>query len=98
MSQYKELQKNVSRVILSIGDIVVDNIGGHIGILTRRTRHIDMIEDDVFVWEVKWLNNVAKEFYEVSPMSTRLEEEGLKLSIVIGTYEWHSIDGGTFEL
>ena len=34
MSQYKELQKNVSLVILSIGDIVVDNIGGHIGILT----------------------------------------------------------------
>jgi hypothetical protein len=34
----------------------------------------------------------------MSPMNTILEEEGLKLSIVIGTYDWHSITGGTFEL
>ena len=26
-----------------------------------------------------------------------LEEEGLKMSIVTGLIEWHSIDGGTYE-
>jgi len=27
-----------------------------------------------------------------------LEEENLKLCIIVGTYEWHSVTGGTFEL
>ena len=29
--------------------------------------------------------------------STILEEDGLKLSIAIGTIEWHSVTGGTLE-
>ena len=98
MKSYKELQNKADRVILSIGDIIVDNVGGHIGILTRRSHHIDMVEDDVFVWEAKWINNVVKEFYETVPANTLLEEEGLKFSIVLGTYEWHSIDGESYEL
>ncbi len=39
-----------------------------------------------------------KEQYEENPMGTLLEEEGLKLSIAVGTYDWHSITGETFEL
>ena len=31
-------------------------------------------------------------------LSDMLEEEGIKLSIVVGAIEWHSINGGTFEL
>ena len=50
------------------------------------------------MWEVKWINNIVKEEYTVTPATTFLEEAGLKLSIVVGTYEWHSINGGTFEL
>jgi hypothetical protein len=98
MESYKDLHDKVKHVILNVGDIVVDNVGGHIGILTKRNRHIDIVEDDIYVWEVKWINNVVKEYYDMSPMNTILEEEGLKLSIVIGTYDWHSITGGTFEL
>ena len=99
MKPYKELQYKTERVILSIGDIVVDNVGGHIGILTRRRRHIDIVEDDVFVWDVKWINNAAKEYYdETAPVNTLLEEDSLKFSIVLGTYEWHSIDGESYEL
>tara|TARA_R110002126_G_C10207745_1_gene477664 strand:- start:165 stop:473 length:309 start_codon:yes stop_codon:yes gene_type:complete len=97
-SSYKDLRESIECVILNIGDIVVDNLGGHIGILVKRCHHIDMIEDDVYVWEVKWINNVVREQYAENPMGSLLEEEGLKLSIVVGTYEWHSIDGGTFEL
>tara|TARA_R110002020_G_scaffold44161_4_gene127573 strand:+ start:4200 stop:4487 length:288 start_codon:yes stop_codon:yes gene_type:complete len=94
----KRLHKYTECVILHIGDIVIDNIGGHIGILVKRQRHIDMVRDDIFVWEVKWINNIVKEEYTVTPATTFLEEAGLKLSIVVGTYEWHSINGGTFEL
>lgn len=96
MFALKELQDKAKYVILNVGDIIVDNVGGHIGILTQRNRHIDMIEDDVFVWEVKWINNVVKQHYTSSPANTLLEEDGLKFSIILGTYELHSITGETY--
>jgi len=94
---YKILRAETSRVILSIGDIIVDTTGGQIGILTERRRYIDMVEDDIFIWEVKWINNKAKDNYVEAPVSPIMEEEGLKLSIVIGVYHWQSINGGTYE-
>ena len=32
------------------------------------------------------------------PMIGAIEEESLKLSIAVGTYEWHSINGESIEL
>jgi hypothetical protein len=94
---YKILRAETSRVILSVGDIIIDTTTSQIGILTERKRYIDMVEDDIYIWEVKWLNNVVKEHYEDAPIPPILEEEGLKLSIVIGVYYWQSINGGTYE-
>ena len=94
---YKILRGETSRVILSVGDIIIDTVARHIGILTGRRHYIDMVEDDVFIWEVKWINNIVKDNYIDAPIPPILEEEGLKLSIVIGVYYWQSIDGGTYE-
>ena len=91
---FKSLQNTFKCVILRKGDIVIDKVGNHIGILISKSRHIDMIRDDVYVWEVKWINSLTKETADV----TILEEENLKLCIIVGTYEWHSVTGGTFEL
>jgi hypothetical protein len=90
------LNKESQRVILSIGDIIIDRMMNQAGILIDRTRRIDMVMDDVYMWEVKWLTSIAS-IVEV-PHANYLEEETLKLWIVLGTYDWHSIDGGTFEL
>jgi len=90
------LNDELERVILCVGDIIIDQLGDQAGILINRTRHIDMVEDDVYMWEVKWLT-AAEDPTEV-PSPNYLEEESLKFSIVIGMYDWHSIDGGTFEL
>ena len=90
------LNDELERVILCVGDIIIDQLGDQVGILINRTRHVDMIEDDVYMWEVKWLTTV--ESVVDVPSANFLEEESLKFSIVIGMYEWHSIDGGTFEL
>lgn len=92
------MRASLKRVILNIGDIVIDNSGGHVGILIKRRRHIDIIRDDIYVWEVKWINNVVKDLYPDNPAGTLIEEEGLRLSIVAGSYEWHSINGETYEL
>ena len=90
------LNKESQRVILSIGDIIIDRMMNQAGILIDRTRRIDMIMDDVYMWEVKWLTSIAS-IVEV-PHANYLEEETLKLWIVLGTYDWHSVNGGTFEL
>ena len=90
------LNSESQRVILSIGDIIIDRMMNQVGILIERTRRIDMIMDDVYMWEVKWLTTLAN-VVEV-PHANFLEEETLKLWIVLGTYDWHSINGGTFEL
>ena len=90
------LNKELQRVILSIGDVIIDRMMNQAGILIDRTRRIDMIMDDVYMWEVKWLTSIAS-IVDV-PHANYLEEETLKLWIVLGTYDWHSIDGGTFEL
>ena len=95
---YKILHAETSRVILSIGDIIIDTTTNQIGILTERKRYIDMVEDDIYIWEVKWINKISKDNYIDAPAPPIMEEEGLKLSIVIGVYQWQSINGETYEL
>jgi len=92
----KDLHDRKKDVILSVGDIIVDASVDSIGILLSRVRHIDMIEDDFYVWEIRWIRHDNP--YHETPFITHLEEEELKASIVVGMREWHSVNGGTFEL
>ena len=97
-----DLQERLESVILSVGDIIIDTFSGYTGMLVKRVRRIDMLKDDMYFWEVKWMTNVERD--DLKPNHSRirlnnvLEEEGIKLSIVVGAIEWHSINGGTFEL
>lgn len=89
-----DLQKRLKDVILCVGDIVVDCVNSDIGILTRRVRKFDYLLEELYVWEVRWINKAK----ENVPMIGAIEEESLKLSIAVGTYEWHSINGESIEL
>ena len=89
-----DLQNRLKEVILCVGDIVVDCINSYIGILTRRVRKFDYLLEELYVWEVRWINKAK----ENVPMIGAIEEESLKLSIAVGTYEWHSINGESIEL
>tara|TARA_R110002020_G_scaffold25808_1_gene83531 strand:+ start:1016 stop:1318 length:303 start_codon:yes stop_codon:yes gene_type:complete len=97
-----DLQEKLKSVTLSIGDIIIDQFSGYTGMLVKCERRIDMLEDDMYFWEVKWMTNVERD--DLKPnharirLSDLLEEEGIKLSIVVGAMKWHSINGGTFEL
>tara|TARA_Y100001938_G_scaffold149121_1_gene234934 strand:+ start:299 stop:577 length:279 start_codon:yes stop_codon:yes gene_type:complete len=90
----EDLQFRLQSVTLSIGDIVVDCVNNDIGILVRRTRKFDIMLDELYLWEVRWINKANQDL----PMSGAIEEESLKLSIAVGTYEWHSINGESIEL
>ena len=92
----KGLSRIVDNVILSIGDIIIDMVSSKIGVLLRRERHIDIVEDDIYFWEIKWTNNGKEPINYLH--FTHLEEESLKFSILVGTYEWHSVNGGTIEI
>ena len=97
-----DLQERLNSVILSIGDIIIDTFSGYSGMLVRRDHRIDMLNDDLYFWEVKWMTNIERNDLSPNrariPLSNLLEEEGIKLSIVVGAMKWHSINGGTFEL
>jgi hypothetical protein len=90
----ENLKQRLECVILSIGDIVVDCVNNDIGILVRRKRQFDVLLDELYIWEVRWINKAKENI----PMSGAIEEESLKLSIAVGTYEWHSINGESIEL
>ena len=90
----EDLQSRLKSVILCIGDIVVDCVNNDIGILVRRVRKFDTLLDELYIWEVRWINKANQDL----PMSGAIEEESLKLSIAVGTYEWHSINGESIEL
>lgn len=89
-----DLKSRLDSVILSVGDIVVDCVNNDIGILIRRSRKFDIMLEEIFMWEVRWINKSDQNL----PMMGIIEEESLKLSIAVGTYEWHSIEGDTIEL
>ena len=90
----KTLREQTACVILKVGDIVIDTITDHGGTLIRRKHHIDIEKDDVYLWEIKWFNNDSTTMHPAQYIA----EDSLKLSIVVGTYKWHSVNGGTYEL
>jgi coproporphyrinogen III oxidase len=96
------LQESLDSVILNVGDIIIDTFSGYTGMLVKREHRIDMMDDDLYFWEVKWMTNVERDDLKFNHTRIRLgntlEEEGIKLSIVVGAMKWHSINGGTFEL
>jgi len=97
-----DLQTRLDSVILNVGDIIIDVFSGYTGMLVKREHRIDMMNDDMYFWYIKWMTNVERD--DLKPNHARillgdiLEEEGIKLSIVVGAMEWHSINGETFEL
>ena len=89
-----KLRRKAKYVKLSVGDIVVDLMTGNVGILIRKHRRIDMVVDDVYMWEIVW-NNDSHEPYDI-PNSRYMEDTGLKISIVAGMYDWHRIKDSSF--
>ena len=83
---------------LSIGDLIADLSNNHRGFLIRRHRHIDMFQDDIWLWEVHWFTFSSKKESLDNPINsvTIMEEENLKFFILVGRIEWYSIKGVTW--
>ena len=91
MRPIEELRDEASHVILHVGDMIYDVRTKSRGFLRLRERKIDIIEDDIYVWSIFWFSQDNKNVYNNLEF---MEEEGLRLSIVIGTIELFSITQG----
>ena len=91
MRPIEELRHEASHVILHVGDMIYDIRTKSRGFLRERQRKIDIIEDDIYVWSIFWFSQDEESEYNNLEF---MEEEGLKLSIVIGTIELFSITQG----
>ena len=91
MRPIEELRDEASHVILHVGDMIYDVRTKSRGFLKQRERKIDIIEDDIYVWSIFWFSQDDNNVYNNLEF---MEEEGLKLSIVIGTIELQSIKHG----
>ena len=79
-------------ICLSVGDLLIDNVSGRIGVLVKRERKISIEDDDIYVWMVFWSKETVGDLIvygtdlQESSLAA-LEEEGLKISIIIDYYE-----------
>jgi hypothetical protein len=86
-----DLLRAASHVILHVGDMIYDIRTKSRGFLRKRERRIDIIEDDIYVWWITWFSeNENTEYNNID----FIEEEGLKMSIIIGLIEINSIKHG----
>ena len=77
----------VKDVILCVGDMIVDCVTGHYGVLVVRKKKDAgyEIESNIYFWQVKWSYGQAD--YRDPPNPDWMEEYGLKMSILVGFYD-----------
>lgn len=80
------------------GDILIESSTGCIGFLVRRIRHIDMIEDDIYYWQITWSDAKLVPQFNLFSQKHEIEEIHLKSNIILGIIMWQSVNGGSFEL
>ncbi len=84
------LRDECELITLTPGDMVVDISCNNVGILIDRKRRISIQEDDVYFWTIHWTKESVGDI--INPMVIQMEEEGLKISIVVGLYELFASD------
>ena len=88
---FKDWRDQAKHIILSPGDMVIDIISNQYGLLITRERRISITEDDVYFWTVAWSANMSELDVTNAPSPIYIEEEGLKLSILIGFYDLYQV-------
>jgi hypothetical protein len=74
MSKFKKnLQLQAEDVKLNAGDMIIDHTLNSRGFLVKRKRYIDIIEDDIYVWEINWFKN--EKFLGIVTETPRADQE-----------------------
>ena len=85
-----DLRKKTVDVKLNAGDMLIDLMTGQIGLLVKREMRISITHDEVYFWYVKWTHD--RDHSNASVVNPLwMEDVGLKLSILVGMYDLHSV-------
>ena len=95
---YRALEEELESIVLSVGDVIIESSTGNVGFLVKRERRIDIVHDDMYFWNIKWSDETLIPEFKTFSQFRLLEEDYLKISIILGIIIWQSINGGTFEL
>jgi len=88
MPDLPDLHNSCDEFDLYPGDMIIDTHCNSVGVLTKRIHRISMIEDDLYFWMIYWTNQSEDDnLLNTEPVSIQMEEDGLKVSILIGMYE-----------
>ena len=87
-----DIEFECDNICLSVGDLLIDNVSSRIGVLVKRDRRISIEDDDIYVWMIYWSKETVGDLivYGTDLQESNLaalEEEGLKISIIIDYYE-----------
>ena len=93
MKSLDELRDDAAHVILHVGDMIYDIRTKSRGFLKSRERRIDIVEDDIYIWKIMWFYKSEK--YDNFNTLPFMEEEGLKLSVLLGLVEVHKGGGNS---
>jgi hypothetical protein len=85
-------REEAKHIILSPGDMIIDIISNQYGVLVEREQKGSHLHDDLCFWKINWSNNLEEADVFSAPSPTWVEEQGLKLSILIGFYDLYQID------
>jgi hypothetical protein len=88
MPDLPELDVRCNELDLYVGDMIIDTHCNSVGVLTKRIHRISMTEDDLYFWMIYWTNQSNDDsLSSLERVSIQMEEEGLKISILLGMYE-----------
>tara|TARA_R110000796_G_scaffold38391_2_gene96634 strand:+ start:48 stop:323 length:276 start_codon:yes stop_codon:yes gene_type:complete len=85
-------REQAKHIILSPGDMIIDIISNQYGVLVEKEQKVSLIHNDLYFWKLNWATNPEEVDFLNAPSPTWVEEQGLKLSILIGFYDLYQID------
>ena len=90
-----DIRQECDDLVLHAGDLLVDPLTRSIGILMEM-KVIPGDEGYMYAsvyWNIYWMNSTHLDLVYTGP--TMMEELGLKMSVVIGIYNLHSVSGNS---
>lgn len=90
-----DIRQECDDLVLHAGDLLVDPLTRSIGVLMEM-KVIPGDEGYMYAsvyWNIYWMNSTHLDLVYTGP--TMMEELGLKMSVVIGIYNLHSVSGNS---
>ncbi|MHA1940728.1 MAG: hypothetical protein ACW97P_03255 [Candidatus Hodarchaeales archaeon] len=106
MTDFNDLteRERADAIVFCSGDMIIDRITNSVGILIERYCNETISPSleygytyEMCFWKIYWISDFDDNIFAFNGLST-MEEHGLKMSVLIGIYDFHSCAGDDGEL